>query len=215
MGRRLTIRRRRRQPRGARSIRWGDRRIAARRILLLARDNPHLRILNFGLFWPSTATGHSLSWWVSRDVFRAPWEALSNAGGSGAVGLPCSSRRRVQASRPARRVAQGTGLARRRPRGGLFFGYFLLATQKKVRPPARRKTAHQENRPRVGRGTRRLRRPEPSVRHGTPTRIILYHVPRETPSSVFPPRRSARRARRRRRFRPIRRGRSVPCGRRR
>ena|SRR6185369_3748610 len=25
-----------------------------------------------------------------------------------------------------------------RPRGGLFFGYFLLATQKKVRPPARR-----------------------------------------------------------------------------
>ena len=101
------------------------------------------------------------------------------------------------ASRPACRVAQGTGLARRRPRGGLFFGYFLLATQKKVCPPARRKTAHQENRPRVGRGSRRLRRPEPSVRHGTPTRIILYHVPRETPSSVFPPRRSARRARRR------------------
>jgi len=39
-----------------------------------------------------------------------------------------------------RRVAQGTRAAGRRPRGGLLFGYFFLATQEKVRPRVRRGT---------------------------------------------------------------------------
>ena len=62
-------------------------------------------------------------------------EQRRNAGGSR---LALSEPQASLASRPAFRVAQGTGLARRRPRGGFFFGYFLLATQKKVCPRVRR-----------------------------------------------------------------------------
>ena len=39
---------------------------------------------------------------------------------------------------PRQPSSAGYRRSRHRPRGGLFFGYFLLATQKKVRPPARR-----------------------------------------------------------------------------
>ena len=46
------------------------------------------------------------------------------------------------------------GFARRRPRGAFFFGYFLLGKQKKVRPPPRRKAAHQKLRPRLRRGAK-------------------------------------------------------------
>ncbi len=71
-------------------------------------------------------------------LFPQPSAASSSAGRAGVVGSHCLSRRRVHANRPAHRVAQGTPKGRR-PRGRLFFGYFLLAKQKKVRPPARRK----------------------------------------------------------------------------
>jgi hypothetical protein len=58
----------------------------------------------------------------------------------GDFGLPCLSRRRVLANRPAFRVAQGTGQRPAPTQGGFFFGYFLLATQKKVRPRRKRGT---------------------------------------------------------------------------
>ena len=49
---------------------------------------------------------------------------------------------------------KGVGKADRVSWGRLFFGYFLLAKQKKVRPP-------------VNGGTQRIRKPSPRVRRGT------------------------------------------------
>ena len=67
---------------------------------------------------------------------RAPCEAPSNAGGPGDFGWRCLSPAGASlASRPARRVAQGSRRSRPRSLGRLFFGYFLLAKQKKVCPP--------------------------------------------------------------------------------
>ena len=74
----------------------------------------------------------------------------SSGDGPGAVGEDCLSPKGEFRSRPARRAAQGTPLelhpkgAATCPegntlgvRGRLFFGYFLLAKQKKVCPPVR------------------------------------------------------------------------------
>jgi len=61
----------------------------------------------------------------------APWEAPSNAGGAGEVGSHCLSRRRVHASRPACRVAQGTRAAGADPGVAFFFGYFLFGEPKR------------------------------------------------------------------------------------
>ena len=69
-------------------------------------------------------------------VCRAPWEALSNAGLDGGVGEHCPkgrrSRPKLRSPRPSR-VAQGTGQRPAPTQGRLFFAYFLLAKQKKVR----------------------------------------------------------------------------------
>ena len=75
-----------------------------------------------------------------RDAFRVPMEGAEQRRNAGGSRLALSEPQASLASRPAFRVAQGTPKGRR-PWGRLFFGYFLLAKQKKVRPPARRKTA--------------------------------------------------------------------------
>ena len=93
--------------------------------------------LHFCAFLRSTARSQVVVRRLSPDAFPGPMrgaEQRRNAGGSGGH---CLSRRRVR-QRPPFRVAQGTGEAGRLARGRLFFGYFLLAKQKKVRPPARR-----------------------------------------------------------------------------
>ena len=67
-----------------------------------------------------------------RSVFHSPSASSSSAGRTGGVVLPCLSRRRVLARRPADRAAQSTRPRRATQRARLFFGDFLLATQKKV-----------------------------------------------------------------------------------
>ena len=81
-----------------------------------------------------------------RRFSRAPSEALSSGEGPGEVGEDCL-RGAAPSSAAARRFEQrkGVGVADRVSWGRLFFGYFILAKQKKVRP-------------RVRRGTRRLRK---------------------------------------------------------
>ena len=66
-----------------------------------------------------------------------PCEALSNAVWRGVVGEDCLRPQAEFRSPRAGRVAQGTRRSRARSLGRLFFGYFLLAKQKKVSPPSR------------------------------------------------------------------------------
>jgi len=89
---------------------------------------------------------------LAMTPFGAPWGALSNAGGPGAVGLPCLSRRRVQASRPDHRVAQGT---RRAPTlGSPFLCLLSFGEAKESKTPARRNTAVKQRTPAYHSGRR-------------------------------------------------------------
>jgi len=80
-----------------------------------------------------------------RSVFHSPSASSSSAGRTGGVGLPCLSRRRVLARRPADRAAQSTRQRRATQRARLFFGDFLLPTQKKVARASGAKTNAPEN----------------------------------------------------------------------
>ena len=73
---------------------------------------------------------------LNTDAFWAPWKALSNAGRPGAIGEDCLRVKPEFRSRPAFRVAQGTGAAGADLGVAFFFGYFLLGE-------ARRKYARQ------------------------------------------------------------------------
>ncbi len=103
-------------------------------------------------------TAHWLFVAVAYQVRRcwAPWEAPSNAGGTGAFGSHCLSRRRVHASRPSCRVAQGTPRSGAPTQGSPFsLVTFFLAKQK-------------ESTPAVTRGIQRIRKPtaQPEARRG-------------------------------------------------
>ncbi len=79
----------------------------------------------------------NISWCVSPETpFRAPCEALSSAGKSGDFGSHCLRRRRVHASRPVSRAAQGTGLCPA-PTQGCLFLWLLSFGQTKESTPAR------------------------------------------------------------------------------
>ena len=101
------------------------------------------------------ATGPNQSVKIIRMVFGgracklrrragAPSEALSSGEGPGAVGEDCLRLGAAKPSSAADRVSWGR----------LFFGYFILAKQKKVRPP-------------VNGGIQRIRKQSPRVRRRT------------------------------------------------
>ena len=75
------------------------------------------------------------------DAFRVPMGGAEQRRLSGGLRLALSEPQASLASRPDCRVAQGTRAAGADPGVAFFFGYFLLAKQKKICPPARRKTA--------------------------------------------------------------------------
>ena len=66
-------------------------------------------VLIFGLFSRSTATGQFSQFWLSRDVFRAPLRGAEQPRNAGGCRLALSEPQASLASRPAFRVAQGTG----------------------------------------------------------------------------------------------------------
>ena len=106
-----------------------------------------------------------------RRFSRAPSEALSSGEGPGVVGEDCL---RLGAAKPssaaARRFEQrkGVGVADRVSWGRLLFGYFFLAKQEKVRPRVRRGTRRlRKVHPPVNGGTQRLRTQTPRVRRRT------------------------------------------------
>ena len=70
------------------------------------------------------------------DAFPSPLRGAEQRRRAGEFGLPCLSRRRVQASRPAHRVAQGTG-QRPAPTQGSPFLWLLSFGEAKESQPAR------------------------------------------------------------------------------
>jgi len=82
----------------------------------------------------------------SPDAFPGPLRGAEQRRRAGGSRLALSEPQASLASRPARRVAQGTGRSPAPTQGRLFFAYFLLAKQKKVRrassaePQANKKT---------------------------------------------------------------------------
>ena len=73
-----------------------------------------------------------------RSVFNLPWEAPSNAGGTGGFGWRCLSRAAASlASHPARRVAQGTRVAGADPGSPSSLATFFLAKQEESMPAVR------------------------------------------------------------------------------
>jgi len=69
------------------------------------------------------------------DALPGPLSGAEQRRGAGGFGLPCLSRRRVQASRPAHRVAQGTG-QRPAPNQGWPFLWLLSFGHTKESTPA-------------------------------------------------------------------------------
>ncbi len=78
-----------------------------------------------------TAKNRSRSF--SPDAFPGPLRGAEQRRRAGGLRLALSEPQASLASRPARRVAQGTGRSPAPTQGRLFFAYFLLAKQKKVR----------------------------------------------------------------------------------
>ena len=91
-------------------------------------------------------TAHWLFVAVAYQVRRcwAPWEAPSNAGGTGAFGSHCLSRRRVHASRPSCRVAQGTRAAGADPGVAFSLATFFWRSKRKCARGHTRNTAPQK-----------------------------------------------------------------------
>ena len=81
-----------------------------------------------------TAKNRSSS--LSPDVFPGPLRGAEQRRRAGGSRLALSEPKASLASRPACRVAQGTGRSPAPTQGRLFFAYFLLAKQKKVRRAA-------------------------------------------------------------------------------
>ena len=116
------------------------------------------------------------------EKHRKPTAKDETKGGEAAPGLPDplggAEQRRVVggcrlalfepqaslASRPTARVAQGSPHSGAMTQGRLFFGYFLLAKQKKVRP-------------RVRRGKQRLRKPSRQPASGDQTTRVCGSSP--------------------------------------
>jgi len=86
----------------------------------------------------------------SRVVYRAPWEALSNAGTPGAFGEDCLRAKPEFRSRPAFRVAQGTGEAGAAP-GSPSFCLLFLGEARKSETPRKGGTPSQLADPRLNR----------------------------------------------------------------
>ena len=78
-----------------------------------------------------TAKNRSSSF--SPDAFPGPLRGAEQRRRAGGSRLALSEPQASLASRPACRVAQGTGRSQAPTQGRLFFAYFLLAKQKKVR----------------------------------------------------------------------------------
>ncbi|MBS1145645.1 MAG: hypothetical protein H6R14_3051, partial [Proteobacteria bacterium] len=115
----------------------------------IAIGGRHSRVCgNPGGRWIPACAGMTRAVGKSATPSGPPWKALSNAGGPGGVGLPCLSRRRVLASRPALRVAQGTGQSPA-PTPGSPFLWLLSFGEAKESTPARqaRKPAFQKRTP--------------------------------------------------------------------
>jgi hypothetical protein len=100
----------------------------------------------------------------SETLFPQPSVASSCAAGNGIKGEDCLRPAGPSSAAPrCARAAQSTRRSRAPQRARLFFGYFLLARQKKVRPP-------------VSGGNQRIRKPGPRARRGT-RRLRKAHPP--------------------------------------
>ena len=84
---------------------------------------------------------------LNPDAFPGPLRGAEQRRRAGGLRLALSEPQASLASRPGCRVAQGTGRSPAPTQGRLFFAYFLLAKQKKVRRPSGRKTVHNEGPP--------------------------------------------------------------------
>ena len=88
-------------------------------------------VLIFGLFSRSTATGQFFQLCLSRDVFRAPLRGAEQRRNAGGFRLALSEPQASLASRPAFRVAQGTGVAGTDPGVAFSLATFFWRSKRK------------------------------------------------------------------------------------
>ncbi len=87
--------------------------------------------LIFAPFWPSTATDQFFQLWLSRDAFRAPLRGAEQRRNAGGFRLALSEPQASLASRPAFRVAQGTGAAGTDPGVAFSLATFFWRSKRK------------------------------------------------------------------------------------
>ncbi len=92
-------------------------------------------VLIFGLFSRSTATGQFFQFWLSRDAFRAPLRGAEQRRNAGGFRLALSEPQASLASRPAFRVAQGTGVAGTDPGVAFSLATFFWRSKRKYARP--------------------------------------------------------------------------------
>ncbi len=93
--------------------------------------------LIFAPFGPSTATGQFFQLWLSRDAFRAPLRGAEQRRNAGGFRLALFEPQASLASRPAFRVAQGTGRSPAPTQGSPFL-WLLSFGEAKESTPARK-----------------------------------------------------------------------------
>ena len=96
-----------------------------------------VEILIFALFSGSTATGQFFQLWLSRDAFRAPLRGAEQRRNAGGFRLAMFEPQASLASRPAFRVAQGTGRSPAPTQGSPFL-WLLSFGEAKESTPARK-----------------------------------------------------------------------------
>ena len=88
---------------------------------------------------PNTTNQYSTT-----DALPGPLSGAEQRRWAGGFGLPCLSHRRVQASRPAHRVAQETGRSPAPTQGSPFLCLLSFGEAKESKPPTRQKTLPNE-----------------------------------------------------------------------